>query len=127
MKLFTILALVGIAATAATATPTVVTTPQDGLANTNYGIRRFHHLAALPEQIHGYRVAVVGEPGTEYDVYYRLRDGTSFRIFSSVIPGGGNHTNAIWGVHDHEDERTDRVEIWSFANGNLDVHVDFDY
>jgi len=125
MKLFTILALVGIAATAATATPTVVTTPQDGLATTSNSTRRLQHLAAMPEQIEGIRVQVVGEPGTDYALHALLRDGTSFQVGGGVIPASGHIVYAWAHPHNHVEQHTDRVEIWSFANGHIRARVEF--
>ena len=125
MKLFTILALVGIAATAAAATPTVVTPPQNGLTNATNGTRRLQHLAAMPEQIEGIWVHVVGDPGMDYALYALLRDGTSFQVGGGVIPASGRSVYAWAHPHNHVEQHTDRVEIWSFANGHIRARVEF--
>jgi hypothetical protein len=120
IALATILAL---ATGGATGTPAAAASPTVAAVASTGDVIQWHGSALKPVHPCGYRLIVLGPPGTQFDVYTSVRRGSPTLLASGNIPAGGLITTAVSLPGCELERPTVLVQVVSIASAPIRVDL----
>ena len=95
------------------------------VATTVASVRQSHGSVPKPEHPCGYRVVVMGVPGTQYKIYSATNDREPSLLALGTVPMGGFFTVALAGVGCPRERPTQRAHISSVASAPIMVWAEY--